>query len=142
MLAKCEHLYVHILLPELQRSEILALPAQVVSAAEALLMEAVRLQTLHVLVGARGHDGFPPPLTTQCVGAGAEKDPQAILFRHPLQEAPESPVTFVLVASVGPGHWLGAGQDVLGAQRPTLLIQTTVLRCLKTLILPVHQHEG
>lgn len=76
-------------------------------------MEAVRLETLHLLEGAGGHDGFPPPLTTQGVGAGAEQDPQAVLLRHPLQEAAQGSVALVLVASVGPGDPFGAGQDVL-----------------------------
>lgn len=104
-------------------------------------MEAVGLQTLHVLVGAGGHDGFPPPLTTQGVGAGAEQDPQAVLFRYPLQEAPESPVALILVAPAGPRHGLGAGHDILGAQRTTLFIQATVLRRLQTLVLTVQLNE-
>lgn len=69
--------------------------------------------TLHHLVGAGGYDGFPPPLTTQGVGAGAEQDTQAVLLRHPLQEAPQGLVALVLVAPVGPGWPFGAGQDIL-----------------------------
>ncbi len=118
------------------------LPAEVISAAEALLMEAVRLQTLHLLVGAGGYDGFPPPLTAQGVGTGAEQDTQAVLLRYPLQEASQGPVTLVLVASVGPGHPFGAGQDILWPQRATLLIQAAVLCCLQTLILTIQLHES
>lgn len=71
------------------------------------------MQTLHLLVGAGRYDGFPPPLTTQGVGAGAEEEAQAVLLRHPLQEAPQAPVALVLVASVDSGDPLGAGQGVL-----------------------------
>lgn len=117
------------------------LPAEVISAAEALLMEAVRLQTLHVLVGAGGYNGFPSPLTTQCVCAGAEQDTQAVLLRHSLQEAPQGPVALVLVASAGPGHPFGAGQHVLRSQRATLLVQAAVLCCLQALILIIQLHE-
>jgi len=76
-------------------------------------VEAVGLQTLHLLVRAGRYDGFPPPLATQVVGAGAKEDTQAVLLGHPLQEAPQAPVALVLIASVGAGHPFGAGQDVL-----------------------------
>lgn len=76
-------------------------------------MEAVGLQPFHVLVGAGGHDGFPPPLPTQVVGAGAEEDAQAVLLGHALQEAPQGPVALVLAAAAGPRDPFGAGQDVL-----------------------------
>lgn len=59
------------------------------------------MQAIHLLVGAGRYDGFPPPLTTQVVSAGAEQDTQTVLLRHPLQEAPQGSVTLVLVASVG-----------------------------------------
>lgn len=75
-------------------------------------MEAVRLQTLCILVGAGGYNGFPPPLTTQGIGAGTEQNTQAVLLRYPLQEAPEGPVALVLTASVGVGYRLCAGQHI------------------------------
>lgn len=103
--------------PHDSKSIVLALPAEVVTATEALLVQAVGLQSIHLLVGAGGHDGLPPPLAAQCVGAGAEQDAQAVLLGDSLQEAPQGPVALVLVAAVGARHAFGTGQHVLRAQR-------------------------
>lgn len=89
------------------------LPAKVVPPTETLLVETVGLYLLRLLVGARRYNGFPPPLTAQGIGAGAEENGEAVLLRHPLQESPQGPVALVLVASVGPWNTLGARQDVL-----------------------------
>lgn len=105
-------------------------------------METVWLQAFHLLVGAGGHDGFPPPLTAQGVGAGTEQNPQAVLLWNPVQEPTQGPVALVLIAAVGSGDSLGAGQDVLGAQGAALLVQAAVLRRLQAVVLLIQLHEG
>lgn len=104
-------------------------------------MKTVWLQAVHFLVGARGHDGFSPPLTAQSVRAGTEQKPQAVLLWDPVQEAPQSPVALVLIAAVVSRDRLGAGQDVLGAQGAALLVQAAVLSRLQTMVLLIQLHE-
>lgn len=124
------------------------LPTQLVSGAVVLQAEAVGLAhpvlaSCTLLVGARWHDGFPPPLPAQHVRAGTEEQSEAVLLGYSLQEAPQGFVTFLAVAAVvGGGRPLGARHDVFGPQRATFLVKAAVLSCLQALVLTIQRRRG
>ena len=105
--------------------------------AEALQKQTVGLYPVSLLVGTGRDNGLPASLPTQFVSTGAEQQPQAVLLRNALQEAPQRPVALLPVAVVRAWGMLGAGQDVLRPQGTTFLIQTTVLGCLQTYVLSI-----
>lgn len=111
--------------------------------AEAVGLARSVLPSCTLLIGARRHDGFPPPLPAQRVRAGTEEQSEAVLLGHSLQEAPQGFVTFLAVAAVVGGRRpLGARHDVFGPQRAALLVKAAVLSCLQTLVLTVQRKRG